>query len=598
MRTSTILFAFLLFTFMINEKCFSQKLEYSSNGFGFTKGTINTEILSDIIAAKQEEVQIRIFKNLIINNFIKSSDKEKNFVLYYYIYNTMRNLTLEKNKKIITQKTTNSLIEFALVYSYTAALLEKYGDPKNPDHVDFIDNLQIIAKIDNDQKIPTNEKLVISDLLLVETNKNINFSLASSEFLNEQFNQIKKDPAKTNEANKNQVEQQQVQYQQQQSQIQQQKEVISNKNKSLSNKAFTKQYLINFLIDFSFDYLRASKTFTDKKLFVSSLRNEDNFKSWWKSDSKFKRLYNTDEKETNIKATPEYIGLFKNMEELTAQIFTGKIGELNNFAFYISRIYILVSGLESDGFDINKLDKKQYDNYKQLLINLISLLRQTDLNNTAANVINFTLDYTLIEYKEATPSESGVLYVDIESLIQALDQKYNNIARKSSIGHLALVPRPYFNIGINDGLFLYNNQLSENKTNLKNIYLASEKIGLRVKVADWKYVNSFQPGETYRFWGTYYTTLIPRKEPLIADMYFSIYASGVLYNVANLRTDSNFSSGFIGANVGLTFFNGLGFNLGLARPFNTNLYKRENTFVTLSFDIPIIEYIVAARKKK
>lgn len=52
-------------------------------------------------------------------------------------------------------------------------------------------------------------------------------------------------------------------------------------------------------------------------------------------------------------------------------------------------------------------------------------------------------------------------------------------------------------------------------------------------------------------------------KPLISSVYYNIYGSGLLYNVLDVKTNSNFNFGFVSSNVGLIIFNGLEFSAGI-----------------------------------
>lgn len=68
----------------------------------------------------------------------------------------------------------------------------------------------------------------------------------------------------------------------------------------------------------------------------------------------------------------------------------------------------------------------------------------------------------------------------------------------------------------------------------------------------------------------------------------------------NIKSSENFKYALAGVGYGFTFFNGLNFNLGVALPINANngIEASKKLLYTVSFDIPIIEYITAVRKKR
>ena len=68
-------------------------------------------------------------------------------------------------------------------------------------------------------------------------------------------------------------------------------------------------------------------------------------------------------------------------------------------------------------------------------------------------------------------------------------------------------------------------------------------------------------------------------------------------NVVNLKSKENFNFGLVGANTGITFFNGLEVNISYAIPIIERSLSSENSMVIVGLDIPIFEYIKALNKK-
>ena len=89
----------------------------------------------------------------------------------------------------------------------------------------------------------------------------------------------------------------------------------------------------------------------------------------------------------------------------------------------------------------------------------------------------------------------------------------------------------------------------------------------------------------------------PPPKPTVSDIHLFAYGSGLLYNIANLKSTDNFNYAIAGAGFGMTFFNGLTANFSVACPFTDNKFYSNNTFLNLGFDIPIVEYIAGLRKK-
>jgi hypothetical protein len=267
---------------------------------------------------------------------------------------------------------------------------------------------------------------------------------------------------------------------------------------------------------------------------------------------------------------------------------------------------------KSDFIDFT-LTKDQYYAMKYLTMEFIKLSKNYFKNNVVSAVLDFMLENTLVEYTEvnsnmpktelaaATESEKGYsgkgyLYVDIDALISTIYQKFKPTERSNKYFGAFLT------LGVNQGIFLNsNNTLAKNENgfpkSLNQIYFASEKIGFKYKIANQRYTRSFAPGESY----TYYTSRLrswkrPMPKTLVADYYISVYASGILYNIINTKTDDNFNYAILGSNLGITLFNGLSFNAGLACPYTKNRLGKDNWFFNFGIDIPIIDYISALTK--
>src|ERR1700748_243240 len=101
---------FLLCTLAISSNLlFAQsqnpQLSLTGGSVNFNKGTINTEVLTQIIQEKQDEVKKQVFRNIIVKDFNKFDyTKElKNFTTYHYIYNIMNTLVEGKDKTAMTK---------------------------------------------------------------------------------------------------------------------------------------------------------------------------------------------------------------------------------------------------------------------------------------------------------------------------------------------------------------------------------------------------------------------------------------------------------------------------------------------------------------
>jgi len=75
---------------------------------------IDVDLLSDIVAAKQEELKTRVLSNIVVKNI-----KTTNYTTYNTIYNLVDIITTEKNKTVMTQGIIHQMANYAIVFGLT-----------------------------------------------------------------------------------------------------------------------------------------------------------------------------------------------------------------------------------------------------------------------------------------------------------------------------------------------------------------------------------------------------------------------------------------------------------------------------------------------
>jgi hypothetical protein len=291
----------------------------------------------------------------------------------------------------------------------------------------------------------------------------------------------------------------------------------------------------------------------------------------------------------------------KEIDSIKANYITYK--ELHNF----------YADLKKSNYRDFTLTKSQYDGMKFLLQEFSKLAKNQYENNVVSTVIDFLLENSIVEFAEKdglTPttekyatdsSGKGYLYVDIESLVTAIQKKFMD---KPSYGSWKPYITPFFSMGVNTATFLNRNSglAGEPNSSLTSLNFASEKIGVKWKLWNWKYTRSFDAGQKYRygFMGLSFKSrawLRPQPQPLISDLHVIVYGSGLLYNIVDLKSNSSFNNAILGTGLGLTFYNGLSINVGLGCPYTDNkLDFDKNMFFNFGIDIPIIDYIAGLKK--
>lgn len=536
-----------------------------------TKGSINTEILASIIQKKQAELRQFVFRNMVIRNFNSYNHKThlKNFATYQYIYNVMETITGGKNKSVITKSIIESTAEFAYLHGVVLYIQHAY-------------------KLEGDS-MEAGGYTVGGGV--------VKAAMAKTTVVNERY-QFEDNPE-------------------------------------------VKNY--NYLIDLCYKILKEDPSLAPNFEF-SSFKQSDEMGLWYNHDNIYELACQQEAKErekhqaiyknvtTKIKALRNLIanvnGTLTKFEDLgsTADFWQSglmsiqglveldapqqqAIAEINqaDFAEVLPVVQLLAQFKKTQLKGLS-LNEDQFYALKAIAMNFLDLSKNQFKNNVVAGVLGYLMENTILEYlndqyqqqvsaQEATAESRAYLYIDAEAAIVAIHEHFAPSARKGKYVQL------FFSIGTNQASFINTNTLSAddagNPASLDNFYYASEKIGVKIKLWNWRYTHSFAPGERFSFYCLDEVAWRrPQKRPFINDIHVIGYASGILYNLANLKSTDHFNHAIAGAGLGVTFFNGLALNASLARPFTERSFKKQNTFFNLGIDIPIIEYISALATNK
>ncbi len=118
MRFIFFVILIILFT-KIGFSQYAATLSAGINQLTGSKGSIDVELLSELVASKQDELKKEVVKNFILKNVGNS-----NFTYYSYAYNTLDLLLNERNIKTITQNTIENTSNLALVYAFAEYYLQ------------------------------------------------------------------------------------------------------------------------------------------------------------------------------------------------------------------------------------------------------------------------------------------------------------------------------------------------------------------------------------------------------------------------------------------------------------------------------------------
>lgn len=617
MKTKLLIFAMLI---LVSTSSFSQdspKLNFTGSSPSLSKGNIDTEVLTAIIQKKQEEIKQRVFRNTIIKQFNSSDNKYQerlnNLTTYNYLYSLMDILTSGKNKRVMTKSAIEKSAEFAFVYG-----LALYTNQ----------NITNDAKISLDNSISNSKNNNLYDIDLDKNANNVckfnvlvdmiyDIILENENEIQELFN-FKES---IEDVNFKRWYDRDNKYQQEiknytcftELELTKLRAETENKIKKFLKTANTINELIGSKVlenKGNFEAKAKALKIAQPDLNVDSLLNDlmselnfQNILDKLKELEKDEIVKNINNIKTNFKdlLNENQIKLISELSNFIDKNYDVIKNDFENLSYLVG----FYSELKKSEFKDFSLTQKQYDGLKYILIRFIKVAKHQHPNEVIANVLEFLLENTIVEYNnengnivQQNNDDQGYLYIDIESLIYTIDDNFSSETKRSWTKYIT----PFFSIGTNYASFNETNSLisnSDGTTNsLGNLYFASEKIGVKWKLYNWKYKRAFKAGESYNYYGSTYYWLRPQEEPLISDMHIILYGSGLLYNLVDLKSENNFNYAIVGTGFGFTFFNGLAVSVGIASPIIDKNVALKNSFLNLGLDIPIIEYISALSKKK
>lgn len=257
-----------------------------------------------------------------------------------------------------------------------------------------------------------------------------------------------------------------------------------------------------------------------------------------------------------------------------------------------------------------------------MLMKAVELYRQeVGQNNLVCRIADVISKYVILDPEKADPLSRFGFSIDVEAIILNFEDRIvalsnspvrNNVLARvpllrskfSPFTYIGLNARPFFTIGINYGFFSGLDSAFSSESvlgDIKQVAFAAEKIGVKWRWADWKYTHAQPKGEWFKYHGRFYRRDVRPRDPLFSNMYVMAYGSGLLYTIADLRSEKTFRYPIAGVGAGVTMFNGLELSASYAVPIVAGATLKEDVnagFWNASFDIPIFDYIRAARDKR
>lgn len=276
-----------------------------------------------------------------------------------------------------------------------------------------------------------------------------------------------------------------------------------------------------------------------------------------------------------------YNSLISGIKNLTP-LLKIRILTTKNLNISIENYSELISLFEFIG-NLDKLDRAQtYASIVDLIQKnseaITQVLPDGEFKESYKLFINGVKKYTLINPN----AEKEYVEIDVVSFLNDLQQYYD----RKNPSKFSL----YLTVGLNQNVFVNKFKLPESDEVLNNIGFASEKLGVKLKLHDFRKVRGYEnviKSDVY----------LNQRAPFINEWFVTAYGSGLLYSLANTTTNTNFNFPHFGVSTGFRFYNALDFNVMLGLPFVKNEKFGNNGFIGIAFDIPLGEYLEALGNK-
>lgn len=657
------LYFLLAITFAISTTVQSQtELEHQAptlqiglDGMSFGKGTLDAQLIMEIIAEKQQELKVKAVQNVFLSKVENSGG-----TVYSFTNNVVRELLLEKDDAVRTKKILENTVNLVFVTAYLEYYLQSLKNDKRNEFLALAKDISCDENFSSDKPISLSALNVFKNRNITENNykadnkESVAFMALLIDMASEAVRQDKK---------LKQLGLMQISYSATYEYMNRYKNkyhpfkptdtikikefypkvdtIYSNMVDELK-KVTDNIGLVNYIVEhFSFrnDKLAVfGQTALDKKALVSTDTVKTDLKSFLpelnqKVENLIKEMISvgemTPERKDEINnLTSIYFYLDKAIKQMsnfdnssiTADVLYtiyrefipvlkkqsyGNVQYLNIIAdldVSCAKLAVLLlknnktvfnteNGTVNDFFllasKLYEFDKANtFSEYMKLIEDIGYIFPDEDIKSSLSTIVSFVKDYTAI----GTDNEGKeVINFNVESFIVKLQ---NIKSYKHSRWQF------HFTVGLNNAYF--NNKLTlKDGSVIRNLSYVSEKIGVKYKIKDWGFYYSRNPGETYSMTGknpfkrSVFTKTAPPKEPLVSNLHIVAYGSGLLYNLVNAKTNSEFNMPLVGAGLGVTFSNALDFNLSIGVPlFSDKSIKTsfDYPFINFGFDIQFIEY--------
>lgn len=542
----------VIIALFLGKQLAAQELVYEQdNGLSYNKGTINTDVLIQLIQEKQEELNQFLLSNLMVKSVMNPNSKGKfgeskldNFATVYTIYQTMDELTVASDKRKFGTNTLEYLKELALVYGLSTLVNKEFKGDLSPRAESFF------FKREGQNSI---ERELNRDSIRFNLTMDIVFQLCITDTLYTRYFPL---------------------------------------FSKLSNPQNPDR-------DW---YLSESKYLTDstsqqtKEMYQSAQAILDSIYQY----VDFQKL---GDKGPGMSA--ESLSPIINKAISSGSVVTATLAGKGNNPVHVKDelthvLHILLTDLEPSGLKNFQFSETEMAAVVKLANEMIDYFQACGETNVAAVYLKAIIDNLSYKEKDTVNKQPATLSLNFESLLFSLNDKLVKPQRLYRTRYF----QPILQIGVNYAQFVGSNELSANAdgsvSKINAMTFASEKIGFKYKIINKAYTRSFAPGVVYKYYGNDWSWSRPQKMPLINEWFVGVHAGGLLYTLVDLNTQQNFNLPFTGVSMGIRSFNGLTISASYNFPFTNRLAEQggwqQNGFAMLSVDIPIIEYINALRK--
>ncbi len=337
-------------------------------------------------------------------------------------------------------------------------------------------------------------------------------------------------------------------------------------------------------------------------VYFSAIKNK-------KYDSLFSKIIPESERSTYFQYSKKdpFPEVDKLLEFLIESLITKEsiVSKFNDFLTNLNKIDCSKKGFSSKNISaslqlIEAVDEIIKEQYNDSLSNVFRL--ESEQFFDVIKIINRNI---IFYDDESNGKVIRKFKIDADAIIlEYIDFFKININYLVPISNYKIGIKPCLDIGINHSYFFDKNNrfnVDNDTLSFKQMSWAGEKIGLKFVLIDHGYTRSQQPMDVYLYKNNYHRWTKQPNKPFTNSLYVNLYGSGILYNLVDTKTQKKFNFGLVGLGLGIEFFNGLhtsiNYSLPLVSGFTNKVVNLENGFLSLSFDISLIDYMRALKDK-